>query len=104
MGGIVTAATKAPVKAKRRCVMRDGLFVEPCDALRPMLTAHPMPARWKGFRLVNLKNMETWKPTRSYVGLKFPPYMDAPALVSFCPFCGVEIGISMQQKTEAKHG
>jgi hypothetical protein len=71
----------------KNCTVREGAFVEPCDALSSIIDSF---SRAKGVFIQNLTNRQTNKPSRSYVGIKSTNHKNG-ILFNFCPFCGVEI-------------
>ena len=73
------------------CNVRDGRFVEPCDALAGVIDNNiPGFSKAKGIFIQHLTNMKTLKPSRSYVGIKSKNHPNG-LLFNVCPFCGVDI-------------
>jgi hypothetical protein len=81
-----------------KCTVRDGLFVEPCETLEKAIDNNiPGFSKVKGIFIQHLINLETGKPSRSYVGLKSSDFKSG-ILFYFCPFCGGDISAPFQYK------
>lgn len=84
----------------RKCNVRDGLFVEPCETLEKA-TDNPIGS-WSKARSIfrtELSDINTGQPTRTYYGIKtkqFPRGM----LFNVCPFCGVQIDEPFNPRSE----
>lgn len=85
----------------RDCVVRDGLFVEPCEALEENV-ANNMPgfSAVKGISHWQLINSDTHKPSRSYFGVKTKKNPNG-FLFNFCPFCGAQIDAPFNPDSKA---
>lgn len=74
---------------KIECTIRDGKFVEPCDALGAATEyGHPR-GKQKGIFAYAWSNMEG--PTRTVFGAKSGEHVARGLLFNFCPYCGVRI-------------
>lgn len=73
------------------CTVRDGRFVEPCWALRSML--NPPHSKAAGLVQRNLIDLKTFKPSRSFVVLRFNRQ---DTVLNHCPFCGSRIDEPMR--------
>lgn len=75
----------------KKCTVRAGLFVEPCDALAGAVDNNtPDFSRAKGVSVWNLSNLRTGEPSRTYFGLKSKNHPNG-LLFNFCPWCGEQI-------------
>jgi hypothetical protein len=78
-------------ESKTECTVRDGRFVEPCDALSELIDVDaPGFSRKRGVFQNTYTNMKTHGPSRSFVGLKCDTYKNG-MLFNFCPICGTKI-------------
>lgn len=66
-----------------RCSVRDGSFVQPCDALARSFG--------KGVEHHHMLDMRTRKPSRSFVAIKSGEYSKRGTAMNVCPFCGERI-------------
>jgi hypothetical protein len=76
-------------RAKNKCTVRDGLFVEPCDALQAACDGPG--SRSKGVRLIALSSLTSGKQTRSFVVLHSGEYAKKGIALNWCPLCGTPI-------------
>ena len=77
------------------CRVVDDAFVEPCQALASEIEYCSPAGRFKGFFSYVLHSRETRQPSRSGVGIKTTATLKG-VLLSFCPWCGVNIGKPFQ--------
>lgn len=74
---------------KIECTIRDGKFVEPCDALEEVVEyGHPR-GKQKGIFAYAWSN--TKGPTMTMFGAKSGEQVERGLLFNFCPYCGVRI-------------
>jgi hypothetical protein len=74
-----------------KCIVRDGLFVEPCvDLDQNSEIGNPPPGKQRGIYEWRLFNTETHKPTRRFFGVK-TSHRPKGMLFNFCPWCGERI-------------
>lgn len=74
-----------------KCAIREGNFVEPCEALAELIDVYqPGFSRKRGVFQTTYTNIQTHKPTRSFVGIKCDKYKNG-FLFNFCPVCGEDI-------------
>lgn len=72
-----------------KCTVRDGKFVEPCDALAGAAEyGHPR-GKQKGVFAYAWSNHEG--PTRTMFGAKSGEHVTRGLLFNFCPYCGERI-------------
>lgn len=85
---------------KIRCTVRDGRFVEPCEALEQLIDVHqPGFSRKRGVFQTTYTNMQTHEPSRSFVGIKCDEYKNG-LLFNFCPVCGANISAPFASKED----
>jgi hypothetical protein len=76
---------------KTKCKVRDNRFVDPCETLSQTIDNNiPGFSKATGVFIQHLTNMKTFKPSRTYVGLKSKNFKNG-LLFNFCPFCGEDI-------------
>lgn len=89
--------------ASPTCVVRDGLFVDPCDFLDEVIQ-NPTPgfSKRKGVAIWHMRKRVEGKtvPSRTYLGIICESYPEG-FLFSFCPFCGTDISAPFTDKEEA---
>ena len=75
----------------RRCTVREGAFVEPCDTLEKA-TDNQIGgfSKVKAIFRTELTNTKTGKPARTYYGVKTKQFPQG-ILFNVCPFCGEKI-------------
>ena len=79
------------IARKTECTVRDGAFVEPCDALNSLIdNIAPGFSKKRGIAKWSLSNWRTHKPSRSYVGIVTDEFRNG-FLFNFCPVCGTKI-------------
>jgi len=83
-----------------KCSVRDGSFVEPCQALADNVD-NPASAfsRAKGVTRWAYTNLRTHKPTRTFFGVKTRANPNG-MLFNFCPWCGEDISAPFVDKDE----
>lgn len=75
---------------KLKCTVRDGKFVEPCDALREVTEySHPRKKQ-KGIFAYRYSTPERG-PTRTMFGAQSGDRVQSGLLFNFCPYCGEKI-------------
>lgn len=73
------------------CIVRDGMFVEPCPMLAEMTdTPNAGFSKAKGIARWHYTNMTTRTPSRTFFGAKSKAHPDG-MLFNFCPWCGAKI-------------
>lgn len=77
----------------RKCAVRDGRFVEPCETLQKSFG--------RGVNHVNWSNHETRQPSRSFVTIKSGEFQKNGIVVNCCPFCGERIDAAVESETAA---
>lgn len=91
---------KSIPEEKAKCVVADGLFVEPCQTLEECTSnAHPGFSRKKGISVWRLRRrgVNGSVPSRTYFGLICEEYPNG-FLFSHCPFCGEDISAPFMEK------
>ena len=87
---------------KRKCSVRDGKFVDPCDTLEKATDRRASEGTRKGLIVWPLVNTKTWEPSRTMYGARTDEYAKG-ILFNFCPFCGVQIDAPAYKAEEADH-
>lgn len=72
-----------------KCAVRDGRFVEPCDALKEATEYGNPRGKQKGIWAWAMSNQRG--PTRTYFGAKSGDHVEKGLLFNFCPYCGEPI-------------
>jgi len=87
-----------------KCHVKDGLFVEPCDALNRAADINtPSFTKAKGIAVWNMTNMNTGKPSRTYYGVKTKKHPNG-LLFNCCPWCGERIDAPFAEENDTPEG
>lgn len=73
---------------ERKCAV-EGDAVDPCPVLARAIEFQSREG--KGLRFVQLIDLATWLPTRSFVTVRSGEFVKQGIVLNFCPFCGTDI-------------
>jgi len=73
-----------------KCTVRDGKFVEPCDALSKACEGTVQGAKKKGIFVWPMSNITTGKETRTIFGAVTSEHPKG-LIFNFCPWCGSDL-------------
>lgn len=88
-------------KTPKRCGVRDGKFVEPCETLRSVFDGHSF-GRGRRLLLQQLTHIPTLKPSRSFVVLHMGEHKEKGIVLNCCPFCGERIDAPLLDDAKAE--
>lgn len=88
---------------KRDCVVREGMFVEPCAMLAEMTdTPNAGFSKAKGIARWHYTDMATRQPSRTFFGAKSKEHPNG-MLFNFCPWCGTKIDAPFAARDDAQN-
>jgi len=73
-----------------KCTIKDGKFVQPCDALGSVTEYNHPKGKQKGVFAWRYTSPETG-PTRTFYGCKSGERVERGLAFNYCPFCGERI-------------
>lgn len=78
------------------CLIREGLFLEPCWGL--LLSAHEPASKRAGLHVRRMTSFVTRQPSRTYAVIR---HDGKDYVLNYCPFCGKKIDEPMLDDNEA---
>lgn len=91
----------------KKCTVRDGRFVEPCEGLdKETEFGNPPRGKRRGIWEWSWTNTTTGKPSRAFFGIKSTNSPNGMAF-NFCPWCGERIDaplLTEQERAAAETG
>lgn len=87
-----------------KCSMKEKVFVKPCGGLQQIMENIHQLSTAKGVTTVTLRNLDTFKPSRSYVVAKLGKHKKRGIIFNCCPFCGERIDGAVTESDAGKDG
>jgi hypothetical protein len=78
-------------KGSIKCSMREKVFPEPCSGLLQILESIHPRSTGKGITKLAYTDLETLKPSRTFIIAKLGEHKKNGLILNFCPFCGERI-------------
>lgn len=75
----------------KKCTVKDGKFVEPCQSLQDATEFGNPSGKRKGVWCWEYYREDTSGPTRRFYGTKSGDFVSKGIAFNFCPFCGEKI-------------
>jgi hypothetical protein len=76
---------------KKKCQVKDGKFVEPCDTLSEAAEFGNPRGKQKGIWCWEYFSRTKPGPTRRFFGTKSGDFTEKGMAFNYCPFCGEKI-------------
>lgn len=86
----------------RKCTVRDGNFVEPCETLAQASNGRPYGTATGIFthNMTYVEGPNFGKPSRTFFSVKTGEFAKKGICLNFCPFCGEKIDAPFIQTQE----
>jgi len=82
----------------KKCVVKDGKFVEPCETLMKASRYGNPKKGQQGIWCWSLISMETGGKSRTFFGVQSGEFKDKGLAFNCCPFCGERIDAPFNDK------